>query len=150
VERLRSYAVRASPTIHGHKRGGGPVPRQPPPYAPAPASRRGAGATHFWVAPSFPKQAARPICGSPHRVRAYSHVQLRPLLRSAMSRPLAVFAYDFDGTLARGNMQEHAFIPDELGMNHADFWAETQALAEAQRGDGILAYMHLMLEKARE
>ena len=66
------------------------------------------------------------------------------------ARPLAVFAYDFDGTLAPGNMQEHAFIPDELGMSHAEFWAETQALAEAQRGDGILAYMHLMLEKARE
>ena len=67
-----------------------------------------------------------------------------------MSRPLAVFAYDFDGTLAPGNMQEHAFIPDELGMTHADFWAEVSALAEDQRGDGILAYMHLMLEKARE
>jgi phosphoserine phosphatase len=67
-----------------------------------------------------------------------------------MSRPLAVFAYDFDGTLAPGNMQEHAFIPDELGMAHADFWAEVKALAEEQRGDGILAYMHLMLEKARE
>ncbi len=68
----------------------------------------------------------------------------------AMSRPLAVFAYDFDGTLAPGNMQEHAFIPDELGMDHADFWRETQALAKAQRGDAILAYMHLMLQKARE
>lgn len=67
-----------------------------------------------------------------------------------MSRPLAVFAYDFDGTLAPGNMQEHAFIPDELGMDHADFWSETQALAKQQRGDAILAYMHLMLEKARE
>ena len=67
-----------------------------------------------------------------------------------MSRPLAVFAYDFDGTLAPGNMQEHAFIPDDLGMTHQDFWEETRALAEAQRGDGILAYMHLMLEKARE
>ena len=65
-------------------------------------------------------------------------------------RPLAVFAYDFDGTLAPGNMQEHAFIPDELGMSHAEFWAETRRLAEAQRGDGILAYMHLMLAKARE
>lgn len=67
-----------------------------------------------------------------------------------MSRPIAVFAYDFDGTLAPGNMQEHAFIPDELEMAHADFWAETRALAEQQRGDGILAYMHLMLEKARQ
>src|SRR5687767_5952445 len=67
-----------------------------------------------------------------------------------MSRPLAVFAYDFDGTLAPGNMQEHAFIPEELGLAHADFWAEARALSEAQRGDPILAYMHLMLEKARE
>jgi phosphoserine phosphatase len=67
-----------------------------------------------------------------------------------MSRPLAVFAYDFDGTLAPGNMQEHAFIPEELGMSQEDFWTETRVLAEAQRGDGILAYMHLMLEKARE
>src|SRR5947208_1217834 len=39
--------------------------------------------------------------------------------RSA-ARPLAVFAYDFDGTLAPGNMQEHAFIPQELGMGHED------------------------------
>ncbi|MCR5875583.1 haloacid dehalogenase-like hydrolase [Phenylobacterium sp. J426] len=69
---------------------------------------------------------------------------------NASPRPLAVFAYDFDGTLAPGNMQEHAFIPDELGLDHAEFWAETRRLAEAQRGDGILAYMHLMLEKARE
>src|SRR4051812_34296053 len=65
-------------------------------------------------------------------------------------RPRAVFAYDFDGTLAPGNMQEHAFIPDELGMDHQDFWAETKALAREQRGDPILAYMHLMLKKARE
>jgi len=65
------------------------------------------------------------------------------------TRPLAVFAYDFDGTLAPGNMQEHAFIPDELGMSHEDFWAETKVIAREQRGDPILAYMHLMLQKAR-
>ena len=68
----------------------------------------------------------------------------------SFERPRVVFAYDFDGTLAPGNMQEHAFIPDELGMNHQDFWEETKVLAKAQRGDPILAYMHLMLEKARE
>jgi phosphoserine phosphatase len=68
----------------------------------------------------------------------------------SFQRPRVVFAYDFDGTLAPGNMQEHAFIPDELGMNHQDFWAETKMLAETQRGDPILAYMHLMLAKARE
>jgi hypothetical protein len=68
----------------------------------------------------------------------------------SFERPRVVFAYDFDGTLAPGNMQEHAFIPDELGMTHQAFWEETQRLAEAQRGDPILAYMHLMLSKARE
>ena len=68
----------------------------------------------------------------------------------SFERPRVVFAYDFDGTLAPGNMQEHAFIPDELGMNHQDFWEETKVLAKAQRGDPILAYMHLMLSKARE
>jgi len=67
----------------------------------------------------------------------------------SFERPRVVFAYDFDGTLAPGNMQEHAFIPDELGMSHPDFWAETRSLAREQRGDPILAYMHLMLAKAR-
>ena len=65
-------------------------------------------------------------------------------------RPRVVFAYDFDGTLAPGNMQDHAFIPHELGMDHGEFWEEVRDLAEAQRGDPILAYMHLMLAKARE
>ena len=64
-------------------------------------------------------------------------------------RPLAVFAYDFDGTLAPGNMQEHAFIPGELNMGHADFWAEAAVLARRQRGDNVHAFMHLMLDKAR-
>jgi len=64
-------------------------------------------------------------------------------------RPRVVFAYDFDGTLAPGNMQDHAFIPGELEMDRAHFWAEVDALARAQRGDPILAYMHLMLSKAR-
>jgi len=67
----------------------------------------------------------------------------------SFERPRVVFAYDFDGTLAPGNMQEHAFIPDELGMDHQAFWEETKVLAREQRGDPILAYMHLMLEKAR-
>jgi len=32
-------------------------------------------------------------------------------------------AYDFDGTLADGNMQEHQFLPD-IGMRPTEFWAE--------------------------
>src|SRR4051812_37152516 len=75
---------------------------------------------------------------------------LSAMTNDAPARPLAVFAYDFDGTLAPGHMQNHAFIPDELGMDRAEFWAEVGALARAQRGDEILAYMHQMLAKARE
>jgi phosphoserine phosphatase len=69
----------------------------------------------------------------------------------SFERPRVVFAYDFDGTLAPGNMQEHGFIPGELGIaDQQDFWDEVKVLAKAQRGDPILAYMHLMLTKARE
>lgn len=57
--------------------------------------------------------------------------------------------YDFDGTLARGNLQEHSFIP-ELQISHADFWAEVKARTKDKDADEILVYMHLMLEKARD
>lgn len=61
--------------------------------------------------------------------------------------PLALI-YDFDGTLAPGNMQERQFIPD-IGMTAADFWQEVEAVAEENHADGILTYMFVMLEKAR-
>ncbi|BDG71830.1 HAD family hydrolase [Roseomonas fluvialis] len=61
--------------------------------------------------------------------------------------PVAI-AYDFDGTLAPGNMQEHVFLP-QLGIEPAQFWAEANALAVDQQGDRILTYMHRMLEWAR-
>ena len=35
--------------------------------------------------------------------------------------------YDFDGTLARGNMQEVTFIPS-VGMDIGDFWGEADRL----------------------
>ncbi|MDL2227736.1 haloacid dehalogenase-like hydrolase [Odoribacter sp. OttesenSCG-928-L07] len=59
------------------------------------------------------------------------------------------FAYDFDGTLAPGNMQEHKFIP-ELGIGNNEFWQEANIKAEENDMDEILAYMQLMLEKAEE
>lgn len=57
--------------------------------------------------------------------------------------------YDFDGTLARGNLQETSFIPN-IGMTKEDFWAEVKARTRDHDGDEILVYMHLMLDKARE
>jgi hypothetical protein len=66
------------------------------------------------------------------------------------AKPIVVFAYDFDGTLAPGNMQEHSFLPEELEINNVDFWEEVKELARIQRGDEAHAYMYLMLKKARE
>jgi phosphoserine phosphatase len=56
-------------------------------------------------------------------------------------------AYDFDGTLADGNMQEHQFLPD-IGMRPAEFWAEVKRLTKEHQADEVLVYMNLMLRKA--
>ena len=58
-------------------------------------------------------------------------------------------AYDFDGTLAPGNMQEHSFIP-RLGLDNDAFWAESNGMSKTHDMDDILAYMQLMLKKAAE
>jgi hypothetical protein len=58
-------------------------------------------------------------------------------------------AYDFDGTLAPGNMQEHSFIP-RLGLDIDEFWAESNAESKKHDMDDILSYLQLMLNKARE
>lgn len=60
--------------------------------------------------------------------------------------PLAI-AYDFDGTLSPGNMQNYDFIP-ALGMKPHTFWSEVKRLAKGQQGDEILIYMGQMLRKA--
>lgn len=62
-------------------------------------------------------------------------------------RPAMAIAYDFDGTLAPGNMQEHQFLPD-IGMTPAVFWAEVKRTAEKHQADEVLVYMNLMLRKA--
>ena len=59
----------------------------------------------------------------------------------------AAIAYDFDGTLAPGNMQEHTFLPS-LGIDANTFWTDANKKAEENDMDEILAYMQLMLEKA--
>ena len=65
---------------------------------------------------------------------------------SAGSIPLAL-VYDFDGTLAPGNMQESQFIPD-VNTTSGEFWAEVNARSQEEEADPILMYMRLMLEKA--
>ena len=62
--------------------------------------------------------------------------------------PEVAIAYDFDGTLSPGNMQEYDFIP-KLGMTPARFWSKANELARQCDGDLILAYLNLMLNEAR-
>ncbi len=57
--------------------------------------------------------------------------------------------YDFDGTLAPGNMQEHHFIP-KIKIKKEKFWKEANKLASERQADPILMYMHLMLEEANK
>ncbi|MBR4850210.1 MAG: haloacid dehalogenase-like hydrolase [Alistipes sp.] len=56
--------------------------------------------------------------------------------------------YDFDGTLAAGNMQEYDFIP-AVGKSNFEFWNEANHLAEEQDADQILTYMALMIRSAQ-
>ncbi|WP_263351056.1 HAD family hydrolase [Acidicapsa acidisoli] len=60
----------------------------------------------------------------------------------------AAIVYDFDGTLARGNLQECSFIP-KMNMTRTAFWDEVKRRTREEDADEILVYMHLMLEKAK-
>lgn len=62
--------------------------------------------------------------------------------------PLAI-CYDFDGTLAPGNMQERDFIP-KIGMTKKVFWQTVAERCKQHQADNILIYMGLMLQKAAE
>ena len=55
--------------------------------------------------------------------------------------------YDFDGTLAAGNMQEYGFI-EAIGRSNEEFWSESNVLADFYDADPILSYMFKMLEHA--
>lgn len=57
--------------------------------------------------------------------------------------------YDFDGTLARGNMQENSFLPS-IHMDKNTFWNEVNDITEKQKLDNVSVYMDLMLKKASE
>ncbi len=56
--------------------------------------------------------------------------------------------YDFDGTLAPGNMQEYDFIP-AVGKSNKEFWSEANSLAEQQDADMVLTYMARMIQEAK-
>jgi phosphoserine phosphatase len=67
--------------------------------------------------------------------------------RAEGDRLTAAIIYDFDGTLAPGNLQEHKFIP-EVGQSKEDFWADIKAETRRENADEILVYMRQMILKA--
>ncbi|GGE41949.1 hypothetical protein GCM10011367_15790 [Marinicauda pacifica] len=62
--------------------------------------------------------------------------------------PTIALAYDFDGTLSPGSMQEHSFIP-EIGEEKDAFWKRVNGEAARLGADNILIYMHEMVKAAR-
>lgn len=57
--------------------------------------------------------------------------------------------YDFDGTLAPGNIQEHSLIPRHLDMTPADFWRLVGIEKQQHDADEILVYLRLLAIQAR-
>ena len=66
----------------------------------------------------------------------------------AKKKPIVALIYDFDGTLSPGNMQEFGFI-QAIGKDKAEFWAKNKKLSEDNDANGLLTYMYLMIQAAK-
>lgn len=64
-------------------------------------------------------------------------------------RPVVAIMYDFDKTLCSQDMQNYAFIPD-LDMTPQEFWSETTEFGKEENMEKVLAYMYMMVTKAKE
>lgn len=65
--------------------------------------------------------------------------------------PTVALVYDFDGTLAPGNMQEFGFI-QAIGRDIEEFWRKNRELSlanDASNASNILCYMYLMMQAAK-
>ena len=62
--------------------------------------------------------------------------------------PIVALIYDFDGTLAPGNMQEYDFVKAIGVEDKNQFWKENAQLSKDNNASEILSYMYLMIEKS--
>ncbi|MBK8997355.1 MAG: haloacid dehalogenase-like hydrolase [Myxococcales bacterium] len=70
---------------------------------------------------------------------------------SKLCRPLrTALVYDFDGTLAPGNIQEHSLIPNYLQTTKNEFWRLVAEEKKRHDADEILVYMRLLLTRAAD
>lgn len=71
--------------------------------------------------------------------------------RSLQSVPLrTALVYDFDGTLAPGNIQEHSLIPNHLETTKEEFWGVVGREKQDEDADEILVYLRLLVARAEE
>jgi len=71
-----------------------------------------------------------------------------PEMMQESSAPVVAICYDFDKTLSPDDMQAQGYI-QSVGYDIQEFWKESDQLAQENNMDQNLAYMYLMLEKAR-
>lgn len=64
-------------------------------------------------------------------------------------KPIVCIMYDFDKTLCGQDMQNYKFIPD-VGMTPEEFWGATGEFGRKTQMEKILAYMYMMIIKAKE
>jgi len=62
---------------------------------------------------------------------------------------IVALVYDFDGTLTPRPMQEYTILPDIGIKNGKKFWQEVAREAQKTKGEGIVTYMRLMIEKSQ-
>lgn len=69
-----------------------------------------------------------------------------------MSRPLhrTALVYDFDGTLAPGNMQEHTLLPSYLDIRPDEFWRLVGIEKQKADADEILMFLGGLLVRAAQ
>lgn len=58
--------------------------------------------------------------------------------------------YDFDGTLAPGNMQEFTFAPNLLKMQTSEWWDTVNSFGQKHNMDPTLSVMYMMVTVAKE
>ena len=63
------------------------------------------------------------------------------------NRPVVAICYDFDKTLSPDDMQAQGYI-QSVGYDVAEFWKESNGLADSNEMDQNLAYMLMMKKKA--
>ena len=67
--------------------------------------------------------------------------------KNQINQNVIAIVYDFDGTLTPKPMQEYTILP-EIGIDDgAKFWDEVSCESKRTKGEGILTYMRLMLER---